>query len=668
MGEEILGPESEPDAGLVGMSSAAALAVGLRKGRERRRDDDDPKLDVLLDEQIGLIRLQKEDMHEQRQLVLSRLRLGRWKDRVGLLLQAMTAVAGVAVAAAVAAMAWQAHEARGLLIAPFSVPSDFAARGLTGQVVAARIEDRLAQLQAETVSTRPGSTYANDWGDDIKVEIPETGVSIGELSKWLRDSLGQVTRVSGEVVRGPAGLQVTARSGAAAAQVVQGPEADLDGVIAAAAEALYKQTQPYRYGVYLASRGRRAEAAAVFAGLARSGPAEDRPWAYAGWASILQEEGRHYDAIRMARAAMTLNPKLYPPYQILGVSSDAVGDWETGFNNPTRELALLRDRSGVGRPPGDLSGRVRFLQAVQAFYGSDFQTTATLLGPMEAFDLEGRAGGYLPQHLRARALASLHEVTAAERAESGPVDTNAYQAIPGRGMTLEDWAAVAARLEQGRGDPALGGDSQRAIVAPLLAQAYAHLGQIVEAKALIAGAPVDCYRCLAIRAEIADLERDWAAADHWFAELDRQSPHTPFAPSGWAQSLLARGDPDAAIVKAKLAHQRAPRFADPLEIWGEALARKGDFPGAAAQFAQAAERAPRWGHNHLAWGETLLRLGRVQDARTHYLTARSLDLTPTDRAAVVRLAGRTPSTDATAPLARGAISGFSRRDTGANPG
>jgi len=163
---------------------------------------------------------------------------------------------------------------------------------------------------------------------------------------------------------------------------------------------------------------------------------------------------------------------------------------------------------------------------------------------------------------------------------------------------------------------------------------------------------VDCYRCLAVRAEIADLERDWAGADRWFAELDRQSPHTPFAPSGWAQSLLARGDPDGAIAKAKLAHQRAPHFADPLETWGEALARKGDYAGAAPLFAQAAERAPRWGHNQVAWGETLMRLGRVQDARTHYLTARSLDLTPTDRAAVeARLAG-------------GVVSGFSLRDTG----
>ena len=658
MGEEISEAESGPDAGLGAVDPAAALAVGLRKGRGRKPED--PKFDAFLDAQIELIRLQKADQHEQRQLILSRLRLGRWKDRVGLALQTMTAVVAVSAAAAVAAMAWHAHEARGLLIAPFSVPADFAARGLTGQVVAARIEDRLAQFQAETVSTRPGSTYANDWGDDIKVEIPETGVSVGELSRWLRDELGQVTRVSGEVVRTPAGLEVTARSGAAPAKIARGPEADLDGVIARAAEALYRQTQPYRYGVYLASHSRPAEAAAVFAGLARSGPAEDRPWAYAGWASILQGQGRHYDAMRMARAAMALNPKLYPPYQILGVSSDAVGRWEIGFDNPARELALLRDRSSIGRPPGDLSGRERFLKAVQAFYLTDFQGADRLLGAMQAFDLEGRAGGYLPQHLRARALASLHEVTAAERAEAGPMDTNAYQAIPGRGSTLDDWAGVAARLEQGRGDPALGGDARRALVAPLLAQAYAHLGRLEEAKGLVANSPTDCYRCLSVRAEIAGLEGDWPAADRWFAELDRQSPHAAVGPSEWARSLLARGDPDGAITKAKLAHQRGPRFADPLEIQGEALARKGDHASAAAMFAQAAERAPRWGHNHLVWGDALTRLGRTREARSQYLTAKGLDLSPSDRAKAdsrTADAGDKSLGDAAIPQPRGAVGG-----------
>jgi len=92
------------------------------------------------------------------------------------------------------------------------VPPDLAQRGMTGQVVASELLDGLASLQRKTVTARPASTYANDWGGDIKVEIPETGISIGELNRYLRQWLGSETRISGEVVRTPTGVAVTARA------------------------------------------------------------------------------------------------------------------------------------------------------------------------------------------------------------------------------------------------------------------------------------------------------------------------------------------------------------------------------------------------------------------------------------------------------------------------
>ena len=641
MAEGIEETEAEPGGEAASVSPAAAMAVGLRKGRGRDRPD--PMFDAFLIEQTDLLRIQKEHLHEQRRVVLARLTLGRWRDRVNLTLQAMTALVGLVFAAVIGAMAWQAHADHGLVVAPFSVPPDLAARGLTGQVVGARVLDRLSELQAQTVSARPGSTYANDWGADIKVEIPETGVSVGELNHWLREWLGSETRVTGEVVRTASGLQITARAGAADGQTVQGPEADMDALVGRAAEALYRQTQPYRYAVYLASRGRSDEASASFAALARSGAREDRPWAYTGWASILQQEGHHYDAIRMSEASISLNPDVYPAYETLGVSSDVVGRWSVGIDNPARELALIRSGRAIGFPEDQLADRRRFLEAVEAFYHFDFRTTAALLSTSAAFDLEGRLAGYTPQHLRARALASLHEVTAAERLEAGPLDTNTFQAIPARGVTLGDWSGVARRLEAGRSDPALAGDAQRTVVEPLLAQTYAHLGRMADARARVADTPLDCYRCLLTRGEIATLDHDWTAADRWYAELDRQVPNQTLAPAAWAPSLLARGDIDGAIAKAAEAHRRSTQFADPLELWGEALMKKGDFPAAVARFAEAGEAAPRWGRNRLLWGEALMLSGRYGEARRQFETARHLDLSPADRAALAVLLARTAS-------------------------
>jgi tetratricopeptide (TPR) repeat protein len=615
--------------------------MGVKKGRAGARPD--PEFDAFLRKQSRLVDLQTEHLHEQRQVILSRLILGRWKDRVGLTLQLMTAVVGLAIALAVGVMAWQAHEDHGVAIEAFSVPPDFIQRGLTGQVVANRLLDRLADLQASTVTARPASSYANDWGGDIKVEIPDTGVSIGELNRYLRQWLGSETRISGEIVRTAAGVAVTARAGETPGQRFEGSEADVDKLIGQAAEAVYRETQPYRYAVYLASHGQLPEASAAFADLARSGAAEDRPWAYAGWASILQQQGHHYDAIRMARASISLNPMLVPAYETLGVSSDVVGHWPAVLDNPGQELAVVQSGRAIGFAKAQLAERIRFLRAVKAFYFADFQSTATLLGAMGAFNVEGRLEGYAPQHLRARALASLHEVTVAEQLETGPADTNSYQAISARGLTLGDWTGVVQRLQAHRNDPALEGDAQKTVVLPLLAQAYAHLGRLQQAEALVAGTPTDCYQCLTARGDIATLEHDWPTADRWFAELDRQTPSRSLAPAAWAASLLARGDLQGAINQAKDALRRSPCYADPLELWGEALMRMGDFQGAAAKFADASRNAPRWGRNHLLWGEALMLSGRYGEARAQYEAAAGMDLSKPDRAALDLLLARTAS-------------------------
>ena len=641
MAERIEVPEAEgaSEAGVGPISTAAAMAIGGRRQRAGARPD--PKLDAFLDRQTLLTELQTEHLHEQRELMLSRLRLGRWKDRITLALQVMTAGVGVAIAAAVGVMAWQAHEDHGVSIAAFSVPPDFASRGLTGQVMAGELLDRLSDFQARTVTARPGSTYANDWGADIKVEIPETGVSIGELNRYLRQWLGSETRITGEVVRSARGIAVTARAGDAPGRRFEGPEADVDKLVGQAAEGVYAQTQPYRYAVYVASNGRTADASALFQRLIQSGAPEDRPWAYTGWSSILQEQGRHYEAIRMARAALALNPRMQAAYEIIGVSSDAIGDWSNGIDNPGKELALVRSGRALGVPPDQRAERIRFLEAVEAHYHSDDLAAARGLSAVETFDLEGRLAGYAPRHLRARALAEIHEVTAAEPLESGPPDTNSYQAIAIGAETLGNWDAAARRLQQESKAPGLAGDAQSTIVKPLLAAAYAHLGRLGEAKAMVAATPVNCYRCLVARAEIAGLERDWSAADRWWAELDRQNPDRPPTTAGHAASLLARGDPDGAITEARRLHGRVPNFADPLEIWGEALMKKGDLRAAADRFAEADAHAPRWGRNHLMWGEALMLVGRFAEGRAQFEAAKTMDLSIPDRAALDVLLART---------------------------
>src|SRR5215472_14855665 len=105
----------------------------------------------------------------------------------------------------------------------------------------------------------------------------------------------------------------------------------------------------------------------------------------------------------------------------------------------------------------------------------------------------------------------------------------------------------------------------------------------------------------------------------------------------WGRLLLARGQPDAAIEKFKLANQKGPHFADPLEGWGEALMAKNQSHLALAKFAEADKYAPNWGRLHLKWGEALVYAGRHDGAKAQFARAVQLDLTPSEKSELARI-------------------------------
>ena len=111
------------------------------------------KQSLVLDAQLD-----EQDLHHRH------LRLKYFGDRLRIGLQLLAIVFGLAVAAGLGALVWQAHEADGVVIDAFSAPPDLAAKGLTGQVLASQLQDRLNRLQAATNSARPEASYSRGWG------------------------------------------------------------------------------------------------------------------------------------------------------------------------------------------------------------------------------------------------------------------------------------------------------------------------------------------------------------------------------------------------------------------------------------------------------------------------------------------------------------------------
>ncbi|MBV9695003.1 MAG: hypothetical protein JO261_14995, partial [Alphaproteobacteria bacterium] len=239
-----------------------------------------------LEEQTRLTRLQIEELKEDNALRRRIMRLEQASGAMKFAFELAAAFIFTAVALGLGIAVWQAANDNGLVVQSFSVPPDLANRGLTGEVVAAKLLDKLSVLQAATASNRAPSSYANNWGGDIKLQIPDTGVSIGEFNRSLHAWLGHQTRITGEVWRTPTGIAVTARAGSDTGPTLTGSEADLDKLIRQAAESVYRATQLYRYAVYLANAGRLKEAEAAYWSLMANGSAQDRAWALIGLANL----------------------------------------------------------------------------------------------------------------------------------------------------------------------------------------------------------------------------------------------------------------------------------------------------------------------------------------------------------------------------------------------
>ncbi len=613
------------------------------------------KADRYLDEQTKvaraqaeLIHLQSEDLRQEERLRRRSLKLHHVSEAMKVAFELSLALMALVLVVMAGAALWSAAHDDGLVIESFSVPPDMTARGLTGDVVAARLLDKLAKMQAQTASARAASSYANDWGSDVKVQIPDTGVSIGQLYDYLTRWLGHQTHISGEITRAASGaISVTARVGADASPDFAGSEADFDKLLQQAAEAVYAKTQPYRYAVYLSNHGRMAESEAAYHTLIATGSPNDRAWAYVGLSTIYQGRGDIEGAIAQLRASLEVRPDFNMAYQNLSTQEDSLQHGEATYQIERKLVEM--DKSGGD---SDMDRRAIALNTL-----GDLASVANSLGDFQAqIGYERQAWhqpefGGLTEALRdgdLSAYAFLHDgagldaaIAALPATRDENILLNRRASMMSADYVMGRWAAMRAEVAQlnvalakfGKvGDP-----FRLRVLSPLAAGAAAANGDFAVADAGIANAARDCDLCTRIRGRIAALEHRWSAGDYWYAMLSARDPSIPFPDSEWAQMLLEKGDFAGAIAKAQSAASKGPHFADPREIWGEALMRQNRADLALAKFADAAKYAPNWGRLHLRWGEALVYAGRRDDAKAQFAVASGLDLSAAEKAELARV-------------------------------
>ena len=633
MGEEV-------DVAGAGRAGGASVAESLALAGASRA-----KADTYLDEQVRLARLQSQNLIEQNAFEISHLRWRRFNDQMKGALQIMVVALGLSIVIGLIVAVWNASRADGIVVEAFSVPPVFAQNGIGGDIVAGDLTNKIAAIRdfANANSLSISKSVRQDRDNDIKVEIPETGISLAQAWRYLRLWFGSERPLSGNVRMlegGKIGLTVVSDG-----QIFTftGAPRDLDALEQKAAERIFAASDPGNYVLYLEGNNRMAEAyQAAARNTALAGTAMERGGAFSLFANTTHfAQGDAALAYRRALISIAIYPKSSAGHmEAMGASLDLSHAEDALHQAQIMPSLRIADEGPAFRAIG-----FGFSQEYARF------TTDLALGDFtqalaESCDISCTISS---RSLRqAEYAARLHDLAQsrallAQSMAMGPSDPDRVgRAQYYSAAAAGDWktAEAAARaFEIGLHATEVSGlAAVRAltIVRPLLAVALARAGDSDGAQTAIAATALDCYDCLRARGEIAALRNDATAAQAWFARAVTAAPSIPFAFADWGEMLLAKADFDAAIAKFTLANQKGPHFADPLEMWGEALMLKNRSDLALSKFEDAYKYAPNWGRLHLKWGEALGYVGRKDEGKAQYQIASTLDLSVADKAELAR--------------------------------
>ena len=609
----LLGGEAEEAPGdgeatvAIGLDPAAAAAAVMAAG-------DDPTLSAeaaaYFRKQARLVEIQTEHLHEQRAVSLSHLKLRRLHEAFKVGTQVFFILVATALGLGALVMLSDAVTSRSVIVEPFDAPPALAASGFSGKVVAGDLLDELTRLQAATHSTAAKRHLDNDWTGDIKVEVPETGISISEIGRLLHKRFGHDLHIGGDLVQTPdGGLALTVRGDGVLPKTFTGGAGDLGKLTTQAAEYVYGESQPGLFAVYLTDVNRNDEAIAFAKSHLAQAKLADQPYLLNYWANAISAKGGPQamaQALPLYREAVRIQPDFWSGYANMMFGLNGLGEEEGAVQAGRRMLKAAGGRPGK-------APEARYANYDQSIFDVPAYRAEALADAKSASTLTTSATGAAMLTV-AQADALLHEPDAARlRLATAVWDPNfhvdagqaAYDQallaeevgdLPAAAKAWDDYAAAYADPVVSTSNP-----SYMCWAAPT----YQRTGQPAKAdaaldapmKAVGIGQFVDCYR---FRGDVLDLRGDWTGAQAWYAKAVKLAPSIPSGYYSWGLALARHGDLAAAASRFAAANQAGPHWADPIKAWGDVLMRQGQAKAALAKYDLALKYAPLWKQLHQA--------------------------------------------------------------------
>jgi len=590
-------PESEPDEEEEPElpAQAGGFATSLAYELSRFTPEGLEEAGAFLRDQRKMILVQMEHLHEQRALLISRLKARRIGDWLKVCFQLFTALAATCIGGILVLMLFDAFNSKTVIVEPFDSPASLTTGGLTGKVVASDVLDGLTRLQAATRAAASKRHLANAWSGDIKVEVPETGVSIGEIDRLLHERFGHDEHIQGDLRLVDGGsLALTVRGDGVLPKTFTAPANELDKLTTQAAEYVYGQSEPFLFATYLIGTGRNDDALTFIQGAYAHATDADRPELANSWGTAELGLSHFSNAADKYRLAISLKPRMWKAWGNL-VAALALADreedaWRAGVDMQTQAAKSPRN----DRP--NKKFLVNFQQITQDW-------SSALADTLE--DAKLNAGAGAGRNIQGPALAEnygrLHDWRNAQLylTASDPTDPTtkaqglllpAYRALE-NGNPQAAIAPMEVFYAAWLADPDL--QTTYFDQACLLGLAYALTGREAQAEPIYqrVGQRAACF---ADRADGLEASGNHQAANAAYATALHRFWDLPTVWDHWGVTLLRRGEIRLAEASFAAAHERGPHWADPLKSWGDALAAERRWPEALAKYSAAEEYAPNW--------------------------------------------------------------------------
>lgn len=589
---------------------ADPFAIAMAVDQARQDPSVAAAIRSVLQKQARLIDNQIDQLEQESALRLASLhsqyREGRIR-RVGLHIrigmQVFTALAATCIAIGLLIMLADAFRSHAVIVEAFDTPPALAASGFSGKVVATGVLDGLQKLADATRGTDKALDTRDSWSSDVQIQVPATGIAIGEIARLLHARFGRDLHITGDLVQAAGGLALTVRGDGVTPRTFHGGAGELPLLTTQAAEYIYGRSQPAKFVTYLINNGRNGDALAFLPGaFTRAGTDAVRSVFANAWGNALMGLNRPAQAAAKYSLAIALDPANWAARTNLPAAVVLTDGEEAAWH---ASVDLLQ---AAAHPPAGMRPDTRLLvNAAQFTWDLPLDLKAELADAAHNDGAGSAANPDGPQIADIYAL--MHDPASASRYldSSDPADP----------LTKAETLLLQAYAALNRNDP-------QAAIPPMQAfwrawQADPNLqtsyndqhcflglalglaGRMPEAAAFFQEAG-SWNRCFAFRGDVLAQAGDIAGAQRSWAEGQRLGPDLPNVYLHRGLFEAGRHDFAAAIADYAAAAKAAPHYADPLKAWGDALAGEGDWQQAEAKYADALRYAPHWDA-----------LGRAQD-------------------------------------------------------